>query len=96
MAKHVKQFLKKNSSFRAFGVDLNVIQRKLTEMGLLTTERRVKRRRIVRELEPLVNEVRIVEETNTFFKIQFDNSNIEHTSFLEKYQVLYPGETLGV
>ena len=95
-AKHVKQFLKKNSSFRAFGVELNGIQRKLTEMGLLTTERRVKRRRVLRELHPRVNEVRIVEETRTFFKILFDNTNTDHNSFLEKYQVLYPGESLGV
>ena len=94
-ARHVKQSLKKNASFKAFSVDMDTILRKLTTLGVLTTEFRVKRRRVAHEIRRYVNEIRVVEVRDTYFKLLFDNANADHREFLETYQIIYPGEVFG-
>ena len=74
--RHVKQSLKKNASFLAFAIDVNAILTQLTDLGVLTTERRVKRRRVVNEVHRGVNEVRIVERPDTFFKIIYNQQDV--------------------
>ena len=95
-AKHVKQFLKKNSTFCSFAISLNRVLQLLIEKGILSTERRVKRSRVLNQIGPHANEVRIVERRMTFFKIQYDQGNEEHKRFLEMYQVIYPGEIFDI
>ena len=94
-ARHVKQSLRKNASFKVFAVDMNDILMRLTDLGVLTTERRIKRRRVVNEIRPGVNEIRIDENVDTFFKAVFDEQNEQHTDFLQSYQIVYPGEIFG-
>ena len=94
-ARHIKQSLKKNATFRAFSVDMDTVLRKLITLGVLTTEPRVKRRRVVHEVRPRVNEIRVVELRDTYFKLFFDNANADHKEFLETYQIIYPGAVLG-
>ena len=91
-SKHVKQSLKKNTSFRAFAVDMNEVLVKLTSLGVLTTEQRIKRARVLNPLQLDANEVNIEERRENYFKILFDINNNYHKSFLETYQVIYPGQ----
>ena len=79
--------LKKNSSFRAFAVDLQTVLRELTTLGVLTREQRVKRARVGD-----ANDENVQERRRTYFKLQFDINNNDQKSFLESYQVIYPGE----
>ena len=94
-AKNVKQFLKKSFSFRAFGVPLDDVVRQLTNLGVLNTEQRVKRQRVVNEIHRGANVVNIIERRERYFIIVYDSTNAEHKKFLTFYQVIYPGEVYG-
>ena len=63
-------------------------------LGVLRTERRVKRRRVVNELALRVNEIHIVARSDLFFKTHYDANNEEHRAFLESFQIVYPGEII--
>ena len=91
-AKHVKQSLKKNTSFRAFAVDMNEVLGELTSLGVLTTEQRVKRSRVRNLAEAGDNPANFRERRETYFKLLFDGNN-NAKSFLETYQVIFPGQT---
>ena len=93
-SKHVKQFLKKNASFRAFEVSVDVVLQKPTELGVLTTEVRIKRARL-NEIGRGINEVKRAERRETFFKILYDSENLQQKHFLDMYQIIYPGERFG-
>ena len=94
-AKHVKLFSKKNSSFRAFALNVDDILQRLTNLGFLSVESRIKRRRVLNELAPRVQEVRIEVRRERFFKIHYRNERAEHVKFLDMYQTIYPGELIG-
>ena len=94
-ARHVKQSLKRNSSFLAFAVDMSAVLTQLTDLGLLTTERRVKRRRVVNEIRRGVNEIRMIERTDNYFKVIYNPQDERHKEFLTCYQIVYPGEVFG-
>ena len=78
--RHVKQSLKKNASFKVFAVDMNEILTRLLQLGVHTIERRVKRRRVVNEIRPQVNEIRVVEIADNYYKTVLMNvmSDIEN------------------
>ena len=65
---------------------------KLTSLGVLTTEQRIKRARVLNPLQPDANDFNIQERRENYFKILFDINNNYHKSFLETYQVIYPGQ----
>ena len=91
-ARHVKQSLKKNNSFKAFGIDMNRVITELTTLGVLTTEQRVKRARGANLPVPGQNNVNVQERRETYFQVLYDDTNNAHKSFLKSYQVIYPGE----
>ena len=95
-AANVKQSLRKNMSFRALAYDLDVVLLELTTLGVLTIEQRVKRRRVVNPIRRHVNEIRIVERRQGFFKTRFNENNENHRNFLDLYQCIYPGALFGV
>ena len=57
---------------------MNDILMRLTDLGVLTTERRIKRRRVLNEIRAGLNEIRIDENVDTFFKPVFDEQNEQH------------------
>ena len=91
-ARHVKQSLRKNTSFRAFALKMDDVLVELTPLGVLTSEQRVKRSRVVNDPVAGDNEVNFQQRRETYFKIVFDPTNDNHKSFLEIYQVNYPGQ----
>ena len=83
--KSVKQSLAKNATFKAFAIKMPEVIADLTDLGVLTTERRMVRRKRGRdavEIERLV----------PFFLVIYNGENQEHVSFLQQYQAIYPGE----
>ena len=95
VAANLKQSLKKNSSFRAFAYDLDVLLRELTALGVLAIEQRVKRRRVEVPIQRGVNEINIVQRSQGFFKIIFNENNENQRDFLQFYQAIYPGAVFG-
>ena len=87
-AKSTKQCLKKNSSFKTFGQDVQVIISKLLELGVLETEIKEVRRKRGRNGAEIVRNVR-------FFKTVLNNELETHKTFLLKYQGIYPGEVFA-
>ena len=77
-AKHVKQSLKKNTSFRAFALDMNEVLTELTTLGVLTTEQRVKRSRVRNEPGAGDNAPNFRDTRETFFKLLYDDNNDRH------------------
>ena len=94
-AKSVKQSLKKNASFSAFAVDVNVVLTEITNLGILGEVRRVKRKRVVIPRGRGVNEVNIVERPVKYYTIRFDENDESHKNFLQLYQIIYPGSLFG-
>ena len=94
-ARHVKQSLRRNTPFKAYAANMNDIFTRLTDLGVLLTERRVKRRRVENEIRRGVNEVRIVESADNFFTAVFDDHNERHRDFLRGYKIIYQGELFG-
>ena len=94
-ARHVKQSLRRNAPFKAFAFNMNDIITRLTDLGVLLTERRVKRRRVENEIRRGVNEVRIVESADNFFNAVFYDHNERHRDFLRGYLIIYLGEVFG-
>ena len=74
---------------------MNAILTQLTDLGVLTTERRVKRRRVVNEVGRGVNEIRIIELPDNYFKIMYNLQDERHKEFLTCYQIVYPGKVFG-
>ena len=87
-AKSTKQCLKKNSSFKTFGQDVQVIISKLLELGVLETEIKEVRRKRGRNGAEIVRNVR-------FFKTVLNNELETHKTFLLKYQGIYPVEVFA-
>ena len=85
-AKSVKQFLKKNATFRAFLVELNAILDKLYTLGVLKLEVRMDSSKRDVNGDVIVRRKR-------YFSTNYDNNNPEHVTFLEKFQSVYPGQT---
>ena len=73
---------------------MNEVVNRLIALKFLIIEQRVKRRRIVNELQPGVNEINIQQSREGFFKITFQPGNQDHKDFLQKYQIVYPGEII--
>ena len=87
-AKSTKQSLKKNSSFKTFGQDVQVIISKLLELGVLETEiKQVRRKRGCNGAEIVRN--------GRFFKTVLNNELETHKTFLLKYHGIYPGEVFA-
>ena len=80
-AKNVKQRLGKNNSFNAFGQPLNAV---------LT---RLQRRKFLEIVD--TEEVDAGGRLKKKFKVSYDEESPAHTEFLEKFQALYPGETIS-
>ena len=85
--------MKKNVSFRAFALDVNDVLTELITLGVLTTEQRVKRSRVRNEVEAAENAPNFRDRRETYFKLIFNSNNEAHISFLESYQVIFPGQT---
>ena len=83
-AKNIKQSLKKNCSFRAFATDLNIVEAKLINLGLLIRERREKR---------LNNNAGV--RVYTYYKCVYNPLLDAHKEFLSKFQIIYPGELIA-
>ena len=69
--------------------------RELTALGVLAIEQRVKRRRVEVPIQRGVNEINIVQRSQGFFKIIFNENNENHRDFLQFYQAIYPGAIFG-
>ena len=87
-AKSTKQSLKKNSSFKTFGQNVQVIISKLLELGVLDTEIKQVRRKRNRNGTEIVRNVR-------YFKTVLNKDLETHMTFLLKYQGIYPGEVFA-
>ena len=84
-AKSVKQSLKKNASFKSFGIELEDILTRLMALGVLEiVHREVQRKRRVND--------EIILRQAGFFKTSYIRDNPNHKLFLEQYQGIYPGE----
>ena len=73
-----EQSLKKNTSFRAFALDMNEVLTELTTLGVLTTEQRVKRSRVRNEPGAGDNTPNFRDTRETFFKLLYDDNNDRH------------------
>ena len=79
-AKGVHQGLKKNNSFKAFGCPLEAVINKLKRRLLVD----------IYDTEELNADGRVKKK----YRITYNSQNVEHTSFLVKYQALFPGDVL--
>ena len=86
-SKSVKQFLKKNLTFKAFTEDLDQVLNKLIEIGVLIIETREDRSKRNVNGQVIVRRKR-------YFKTVYDNANIEHKKFLQDFQRVYPGQCI--
>ena len=86
-AKSVKQFLKKNCTFRAFATDLNGILDQLYTLGVLKIEIRENHSKRNANGEVIVRRKR-------YFATSYDENNVDHRTFLESFQCVYPGSIL--
>ena len=87
-AKSTKQSLKKNSSFKTFAQNVQVIISKLLELGVLDTEIKQVRSKRNRNGAEIVRNVR-------YFKTVLNKDLETHKTFLLKYQGIYPGEVFS-
>ena len=79
-SKGVRQGLKRNNSFKAFGVPLPNVLETLKTRKLLD----------VYSVDQLNSDGRQMKK----YKITYNSQDMEHSAFFEKYQALYPGEVL--
>ena len=84
-AKSVKQFLKKNSTFKAFATDLSGILDQLYTLGVLKIEVRENRSKRNANGEVIVRRKR-------YFATSYNENNPEHRTFLVNFQCVYPGQ----
>ena len=80
VAKGVNQGLKRNNSYKAFGVPLPNVIDSLKTRNLLQ----------VYSLDEVDRDGRPKKK----YRVTYNNADIEHAMFLEKFQILYPGEVL--
>ena len=86
-SKSVKQFLKKNITFKAFAEDLDEVLNKLIQLGVLSIVIREDRTKRNANGEVIVRRKR-------YFQTLYDNENIEHKNFLRDFQRVYPGQSI--
>ena len=86
-SKSVKQFLKKNITFKAFAEDLDEVLNKLIQLGVLSIVIREDRTKRNANGEVIVRRKR-------YFQTLYDNENIEHKNFLLDFQRVYPGQSI--
>ena len=86
-SKSVKQFLKKNATFKSFGEDANEVLNKLIEIGVLKI--------VVREDRKKRNaNGQVIVRRKRYFQTFYDNTKIPHKTFLKDFQRVYPGQTI--